>query len=198
MKYPRSIQNLINQFSKLPTVGPKTAERYVFHLLKKSSGELKQFADSILNLKNDIIICKTCLSVTEKNPCHICSDQTRDHSIICVTTNTRDMAAIESTGQYKGVYHVLGGVINAIDGMGPEKLTIRQLIDKIKSTEVKEVLVALNSNMEGETTAMYIAKTLKPLNIKITRLARGLPMGSDLEYADDMTISNALKYRTSI
>jgi len=198
MKYPRSIQNLINEFSQLPTVGPKTAERYVFSLLKKNANELKQFADSILNLKKDIIICKNCLSVAEKNPCDICTDQNRDSTIVCVTANTRDMTAIESTGNFKGMYHVLGGVINAINNIGPESLTIKQLIEKIKRDNVKEVLVALNSDMEGETTSMYLAKTLKPLDIKVTRLARGLPMGSDLEYADDMTISNALKYRTKI
>lgn len=198
MKYPRSIQNLINEFSQLPTVGPKTAERYVFNLLKKNPGELKQFSEAILNLKKDIIICKTCLSVAEKNPCHICADKNRDHSTICVTANTRDMAAIESTGSYTGVYHVLGGVINAINGTGPEQLTIKQLLEKIKQGEVKEILVALNSDMEGETTSMYLAKILKPFGIKVTRLARGLPMGSDLEYADNMTISNALRYRTKI
>ena len=198
MNYPKAIQNLITELSQLPTVGPKTAERYVFYLLKQSSSDLKKFAQAIAELKDNIIICKNCHAVTEKSPCEICSDPKRDNSIICIVANTRDMIAIEATSEFFGQYHVLGGVLNTIEGNGPDKLKINSLVAKIKQKTVKEVILALNPNIEGETTSMYIAKLLKPYNIKISRLAKGLATGSDLEYADEMTLSNALKYRNQV
>lgn len=198
MKFPESIQKLINEFAKLPTVGPKTAERYVFYLLKQGPSELKNFSEAIINLKKDIIICKDCLAVTEKSPCKICVDKKRDHSSICIVANTRDMTSIESTGEYNGTYHVLGGLLDAIHGIKPEQLTIKQLVEKIKKGHTKEIILALNPTIEGETTSLYLTKILKTTNIKVTRLARGLAMGSDLEYADEMTLINALKYRNKI
>ncbi len=196
MAYPRSIQNLINYFSKLPTVGPKTAERYVFYLLQQGAEELQGFAQAIAELKEKITICKNCGAVSENNPCFICTDKNRNKNIICVVANTRDMLAIERAKQYNGLYHILGGVINAVDDIGPEKLNINSLVEKIKKNGIQEIIIALNPNMEGETTAMHLIKILKPFKIKITRIARGLPTGSDLEYADETTINNALKYRT--
>jgi recombination protein RecR len=198
MKYPASIQNLIDHFSKLPTVGPKTAERYVFYLLKEHPEWLQQFAQAIAELKEKTTICRICLSIAETNPCYLCSDQKRNHSVICLVADTRDMLAIESTKQYNGVYHILDGVINTIEGIKPEQLNLKQLLSRLKQTAVKEIILAFNPDLEGETTSMYIAKLLKPHKIKITRLAKGLPMGADLEYADEITLTNALKYRSEI
>lgn len=198
MKYPASIQNLINHFSKLPSVGPKTAERYVFYLLKAHSEWLQQFAQALAELKEKTTVCQNCLAIAESNPCPICADQKRNRSFICVVADTRDLLAIEATKQFQGLYHVLGGVINAIEGVKPENLNIKKLLDKLKNNSIKEIILAFNPDLEGETTALYIAKLLKPYKIKITRLAKGLPMGADLEYADEITLSNALKYRNEI
>jgi len=201
MCYPKSIQNLIDYFSKLPTVGPKTAERYVFYLLKQSPEELQKFAQAIAELKEKTTICQTCLSIAEANPCSICSDQKRNQLTICVVADSRDMLTIEATKQYNGLYHILGGTINTIEGIKPEQLNVKQLIARIKQNRIKEIILALNPDLEGETTAMYLAKLLKPSQqggIKITRLAKGLPMGADLEYADEITLANALKYRTDL
>jgi recombination protein RecR len=204
MKFPFSIQNLIEHFSNLPTVGPKTAERFVFYLLKSNPEELQKFAQGIAELKEKTTVCQTCFSYAEKNPCDICSDDKRDQAALCVVADTRDMISIEATKQYSGQYHILGGELNAILGIKPEQLNINQLLEKInpsaplKASQVKEIILALNPNLEGETTSMYLAKILKPFNLKITRLAKGLPMGSDLEYADEMTLANALKFRNEI
>ncbi|MDO8668394.1 MAG: recombination mediator RecR [bacterium] len=198
MRYPASIQNLIDHFSKLPTVGPKTAERYVFYLLKAHPEWLQGFAQAIAELKEKTTVCQTCLTIAETNPCSICSDQKRNHSIICLVADTRDLLAIESTKQYNGLYHVLGGVINMIEDIKPENLNFKQLLNRLKQNTVKEIILAFNPDLEGETTSMYIVKLLKPYKIKVTRLAKGLPMGADLEYADEITLSNALKYRNEM
>lgn len=198
MKYPSSIQNLINHFSKLPTVGPKTAERYVFYLLKEHPESLQQFAQAIAELKEKTTVCRDCLAIAETNPCPICSDQKRNRSIICLVADTRDLLAIESIKQYNGLYHVLGGVINTIEGIKPESLNLKQFLNRLKQPAVKEIILAFNPDLEGETTSLYLAKLLKPYKIKITRLAKGLPMGADLEYADEITLSNALKYRNEM
>ena len=198
MKYPDSIQNLIEYFCKLPTVGPKTAERYVFYLLSQHPEWLQEFAQAIAEIKEKTTVCKTCLAIAESDPCQICSDQKRNHSVICLAADTRDMLAIEATKQYNGVYHILGGVINMIEGIKPEQLNIKALLNHIKKNNIKEIILAFNPNLEGETTSMYIAKLLKPYKIKITRLAKGLPMGADLEYADEITLANALKYRNEV
>lgn len=198
MKFPQSIQNLISHFSQLPTVGPKTAERYVFYLLKQDPEMLQEFALAISELKEKTTICQNCLAIAETNPCPICADEKRNKTVICVVADSRDMLAIESTKKYNGLYHILGGVINAIEGIKADQLNIKQLIEKIKKNQIKEIILALNPDMEGETTAMYLAKLIKPYKIKITRLAKGLPMGANLEYADEITLANALKYRTDL
>lgn len=204
MRYPSSIQNLIDYFSKLPTVGPKTAERYVFYLLSQHPEWLQAFAQALAEVKEKTAVCRTCLSLAETNPCSICSDQKRNHSVICLVADARDMLTIEATKQYSGVYHVLGGVIDVIAGIKPEQLSIKALLNHLKQNNAKEIILAFNPNLEGETTAMYLAKLLKPhtrlhgQEIKITRLARGLPMGADLEYADEITLTNALKYRNEV
>jgi len=198
MRYPASIQNLIDHFCKLPTVGPKTAERYVFYLLNQHPEWLQQFAQAIAEVKEKTTVCQNCSSITESNPCQICSDPKRNHSVICLVADTRDMLAIEATKQYNGVYHILGGVINTVEGIKPDQLNIQALLNHLKQNRIKEIILAFNPNLEGETTAIYISKLLKPWKIKITRLAKGLPMGADLEYADEITLSNALKYRNEV
>jgi len=207
MRYPSSIQNLIDHFSKLPTVGPKTAERYVFYLLKAHPEWLQAFAQAIAELKEKTTVCQTCLAIAETNPCAICSDLKRNRSVLCLVADTRDLLAIESTKQYNGLYHVLGGVINTIEDIKPESLNFKQLLNRLKPGTIKEIILAFNPDLEGETTSMYIVKLLKPritpgaksgAGLKITRLAKGLPMGADLEYADEITLSNALKYRNEV
>jgi recombination protein RecR len=198
MKYPKAIQNLIETFSKLPGVGPKTAERYIFYLLKQDAEELQKFAQGIAELKEKITICQNCLAVADENPCHICNDKKRDDSIICVVSNTRDMLAIEAIKQYQGVYHILGGSLDSISGIGPDKLNIKQLLEKIKKSNTKEIILGLNPNFSGEATSIYLTKIIKPFKIKVSRLAKGLPMGSDLEYADEITLGNSLKYRNEV
>lgn len=195
MKYPKSIQNLIDMLTRLPSVGPKTAERYVFYLFKQNPEVLQQFAQAIAELKEKTVICKHCHVISESDPCPICSNNNRLSSTICVVSDTRNMLAIESTGEYMGLYHILGGVINTIRGVKPENLNILTLVSRIKKSNVKEVILALNPNLEGETTAMHLIKILKPLNIKISRLAKGLPMGAELEYADEITLASAIKNR---
>ncbi|MCD4694569.1 recombination mediator RecR [bacterium] len=198
MEYPRHIQKLIEHFSQLPTVGPKTAERYVFYLLKQPSEKLQNFSDDLKNLRKGLKICKNCFTISESDPCPICSDSSRDKNLICVVSNTQDLISIENIGRFKGVYHVLGGYIDTVENMGPEKLTIKHLIKKVEENPPKEIVLALNPTFEGETTSKYIAQVLKKYNIKITRLARGLPTGSGLEYADAMTILNAFENRNEI
>lgn len=200
MRYPPSIQRLIDIFSTLPTVGQKTAERYVFYLLKKSQADLENFAQAITSLKGAIKSCRSCGSISETDPCQICSDVKRDHGLLCIVADYRDLITLETTGQYNGLYHILGGTINAIKGIGPEKLNIHKLTDKLKAKPPREAILALNPDMEGETTSMYLTKLIHAgfPKIKVTRLAKGLPMGADLEYADDVTLSNALKYRNEL
>lgn len=192
---PESIQKLISLFNKLPGIGPKTAERFVFYLLKQSPEERRNLADGILHLKDQLGYCQQCFQITSKNPCPICQDLRRDRSMICVVAENPDLIAIEKTGDFPGLYHVLGGTINHLEGAGPERLTIEPLLVRIKNNGVKEVIIATNPDIEGESTAMYLYKLLKPLNIKITRIGRGLPMGADLEYADEVTLQNAMQSR---
>ncbi|MBU1683888.1 recombination mediator RecR, partial [Patescibacteria group bacterium] len=192
---------LINQFSKLPGIGPRAAERHVFYLLKQTDEELQNFSKYVLELKNNITICQNCFAISENNPCLICSDTKRNQTILCIVSNSRDMLTIESTRQYGGLYFILGGIISAVQNINPAQLNIKQLINKLQQGNIQEIIIALNSTVDGETTAMYLVKLLKSLklnNIKITRLAKGLPMGSDIEYADEITLSNALKYRNQV
>lgn len=198
MKYPKPIQDLVSIFQNIPTVGPKTAERYVFYLLKQPSGKLQEFAECLSKLKKNIIICSKCLAISEINPCPICSDKNRNIHILCITANAKDMLTIEETKQYNGQYHVLGGLIDVINNIKPENLNIKQLLTRIQKNNFSEIILALNPTIEGETTCMYLSKLLKNTNIKITRLAKGLPSGANIEYADGMTLSSAFKHRTNL
>lgn len=200
MRYPRSIQNLIEMFGKLPTVGPKTAERYVSYLLKQSGEELKKFAEALAGLKNGLTVCEECLALAETNPCAICSDRKRNRSLLAVVARWRDAVTLENTGQFSGLYHVLGGEINPLEEMETKNLNSGKLLDRLKNGPVEEIIIATSPTMEGETTALYLKKIIKENfpRLKITRLARGLPMGADLEYSDEITLANALKYRNEI
>ena len=198
MKYPPAIQNLINLFTTLPSVGPKTAERYVFYLLKENPDYMQRLAQAIAELKEKTTICNSCQAVAESDPCHICLDKTRENSSICVVATTREMLNIETTNEFKGQYHVLNGLIDMIKGLKPEQLNIKQLENKVKQGKIKEIILALSPNMEGETTALYLNKSLNKYKIKITRIAKGLPSGAEIEYADELTLGNALKYRIKL
>jgi recombination protein RecR len=198
MRFPVSIQKLIDEFAKLPTVGPKTAERYVFYLLKQNPEKLQALAQAIAELKEKTTTCQNCFALAEASPCNICTDTKRQLDKICVVADTRDYLTIEATGSYLGRYFILDGELNQIEGISPEQLNIKQLIEKLKDKNIKEVILALDPTIEGETTVLYLTKLLKPLNLKITRLAKGLPMGANLEYADELTLTNALKYRSEL
>jgi recombination protein RecR len=197
MRYPQAIQNLIERLSNLPSVGPKTAERYVFHLLRQSDESLNSLSEAIKELKLKTTRCSVCRAITETNPCAICRDQNRSNDILCIVENTQDLLTLESTKQFNGKYFVLEGLINTINDVKPDDLNISSLLKRLKDDKIKEIILALNFTLEGETTALYLNKLLKD-HIKITRLAKGLPAGSDLEYADEMTLSSALKYRNEI
>lgn len=197
MRYPQAIQNLIEKLSALPSVGPKTAERYVFYLLRQTDESLSSLAQTIKELKAKTTLCSSCQAITETNPCQICSNPNRQSEQLCVVENTQDLLTIESTRQFSGKYFVLGGLINTINNIQPDDLNIQKLIKRIQSDNVKEIILALNFTLEGETTSLYLNKLLRD-RIKITRLAKGLPAGSDLEYADEMTLASALKYRNEI
>lgn len=199
MKIPKAIVDLTTSFEKLPGVGPKTAQRLTFYLLHVPQYELDNFASSLQNLKNKTVVCSTCFTISEGDPCDICSNSTRDSSMICVVEEALDVLALEKNGKYHGVYHVLNGRIDPLNNIGPDEIYIPQLLDRIKGegARVKEIILATNPTMEGEATAMYIAKKLKAENekLKITRIGRGLPIGSDLEYADEVTLQRAMEGR---
>lgn len=195
---PPSIQNLITEFNKLPGIGPKTSERFIYHLLKRPKSDLEQMANSLRDLKDKIAICSNCFDFTEKSPCNICSSSLRDKTTICVVAESPDLSAIEKSGTYKGTYHVLGGVINQIEGVGPDQLKINELIDRIKNNKVQEVILATDPDMDGESTALYLIRVLKPMKVKITRIGKGLPMGSNIEYADEVTLANAMEGRGEV
>ena len=195
---PRSVTRLIEEFHRLPGIGPKTAQRLTFYLLRAPKEQVTQLAESIQDLRERITTCSICCNISEHNPCEICADDSRDHSQICVVEEPLDMVALERTRQYKGVYHVLHGAISPVEGIGPEDLRIRELLSRVKSDTVHEVLLATNPNLEGEATAMYLERLIKPLGIRLTRLARGLPAGGDLEYADEVTLTRALEGRSEV
>ena len=198
MSYPTPIQNLINEFSKLPGIGPRTATRFVFYLLRKPESELGALSLAVSNLKKEVSICPKCFNIAESGKdglCSICQNPGRDQKIICVVEEALNIPAIEKTRQFNGLYHVLGGVIKPHESVGPDQLKIKELVGRISGDSISEVIIATNPTTEGETTALYLVRLLKPLKIKITRLARGLPSGGDLEYADELTISSALAGR---
>jgi recombination protein RecR len=190
-----TIQKLIEEFSKFPGIGKKTAQRMAFFVLKERKEEAESLAQAILDVKNKVGYCSICFNITEEDPCSICRDEKRDRSIICVVEEANDVVALEKTNQYNGLFHVLGGVLSPLDGVGPDDLKIKELLLRFKGKEVKEVIIATNPNTEGEATAIYLSKLIKPLGIKVTRIARGLPAGGDLEYADQVTLANALEGR---
>ena len=197
MKYPRALQNLIDELAHLPSVGPKTAERYAFYLLKRDEAQINTLASSLLKLRKEITVCSQCLAIAEQSPCAICSDPKRHNQELCIVENIQDLVALESTGQYHGLYFILGGLISMIDKLGPESLHIKQLEGRINKGIIKEMILALNFTLEGETTSLYLNKLFKD-KVRITHLAKGLPAGSDLEYADQVTLKNAFKYRNEI
>ena len=195
MSYSESIARLIEELRKLPSIGPKSAQRLAFYLLKADSDAVAALLQSVSDAKNRTIFCSVCGNVTEEDPCVICRDGRRDAGLICVVEEFRDVFSIERTREYRGMYHVLHGAISPMEGIGPEKLRIKELLQRVREGQVREVILATDPNIEGETTAMYIARLLTPLGISVTRVASGLPVGGDLEYADDATLAKALAGR---
>ena len=193
-KSAQSVERLIGELSKLPGIGRKTAQRLTFWILKMKKEEAERLANTILDVKRKVGRCSICSNITETDPCHICSDPKRDRSIICVVEEANDILALEKSGEYRGLYHVLEGALSPLDGIGPDQLKFKELISRLKD-DVKEVIIATNPNVEGEATAMYLSRLIKPFNIEVTRIARGLPVGSDIEYADQNTLSKALRGR---
>ena len=192
------VQALINEFSKLPTVGPKTAARLVFYLLNRPRHEAQALAEAILAVKDRVRLCSVCFSITEDDPCDICRDERRDASTICVVAEAKDIFALERTMAYKGRYHVLGGLISPMDGIGPAQLRVKELVDRIGSDKPAEIIIATNPNAEGEATALYLSRLLTPLGVSVTRLAYGLPIGGDLDYADEVTLAKAIEGRRAL
>lgn len=193
-----SLANLINELSKLPGIGAKSAARLAYSILKRPAGEAEALAHAILEVKLKIVRCSTCNNLTDENPCGICSDERRDHTVLCVVEEAFNIPTIESTRDFRGVYHVLLGALSPLKGIGPEEIDVAGLVKRLKSSEVREVIVATNPNVEGEATALYLAQQIRPLGTKVTRLAFGLPVGGDLEYADHVTMSKALEGRREI
>jgi len=196
--YPEPVARLIDALQRLPGIGPKTAQRLTFFLLKRPREEVRELADALVAVKERIVYCQTCFNVTDQDPCRICADPSRDARLICIVEEPNDLLAMERTGEYRGRYHVLLGALSPLDGIGPEDLKIRELLARLDAGGTAEVILATNPNVEGEATALYLAKLLRPLGARITRIARGLPVGGDLEYADQVTLSKALEGRREI
>lgn len=200
--YSPSIEKLIENFEKLPSIGHKTAQRLAFYMLDLSNEEVEDFTNSIINAKKNLHFCSKCFNISDTDPCNICSNPKRDNSTICVVEDVRDVIAMERTHEYQGVYHVLHGSISPMNGIGPDDIKIKELLTRVmsdgKENKVKEVILATNPRVEGEATSMYISKLLKPLGIKTTRIARGIPVGGDLEYTDEITLTKALEGRSEL
>ena len=197
--YPEPVARLVEALQRLPGIGPKTAQRLTFFLLKRPADEVRELADSLVAVKDRIVSCRTCFNVTDEDPCRICRDPARDDRLICVVEEPNDLLAMERTGEFRGRYHVLLGALSPLDGIGPEDIKVRELLARMDaSAGTTEVILATNPNVEGEATALYLAKLLRPLGVKVTRIARGLPVGGDLEYADQVTLSKALEGRREI
>lgn len=192
------LQNLIEEFEKLPGIGNKTAQRLAFYVLNQPMEKAKKFADAIVCAKEKLCYCKECQNLSDKEVCSVCSSPTRDKSVICVVESPKDVLQIERTNEFKGLYHVLHGAISPMDNVGPDEIRIKELMVRIGSGEVKEVIMATNPNLEGETTAMYISKLIKPFGVSVTRIASGVPVGGELEFADEVTLSKALKQRVEL
>jgi recombination protein RecR len=198
MIYPKAIASLIEQFQKFPSVGPKSAQRMAFHLLRMPSEDVEKFAKAIIEAKQNTHTCEVCFNLSAQSPCEICSSTNRNRSIICVVSETKDLIAIEKTNEYKGLYHVLQGLISPIDGIGADDIRIKELLARLTDDNVKEIILALSPSVEGEATSLYLTKLIKPFGVKVSRIAFGLPVGADLEYADEMTIAKAIEGRHEI
>lgn len=198
MIYPKSIATLIEHFQKFPSVGPKSAQRMAFYLLRMPINEVEKFAQSMIEAKQNTRTCEICFNLSASSPCEICQSSQRDKSTVCVVAETKDLIAIEKTNEYKGLYHVLQGLISPMDGIGADDIRIKELLNRLTDENVKEVILALSPSVEGEATSLYLNKLIKPFGIKISRIAFGLPVGADLEYADEITIARAIEGRHEI
>ena len=198
MIYPKSIASLIEQFQKFPSVGPKSAQRMAFFFFRMSKTDVENFAKTVIEAKENTKTCEVCYNLSTSSPCEICSSSSRDKSTICVVAESKDLIAIEKTNEYKGMYHVLQGLISPMDGIGAEDIRIKELLNRLTDEGVKEVILALSPSVEGEATSLYLTKHIKPFGIKVSRIAFGLPVGADLEYADEITIAKALEGRHEI
>lgn len=194
----RALQRLLDELGRLPGIGPKSAQRIAYHLLEADAEEARRLAHAILEVKQQVHFCPVCFSYATRDTCDVCADQSRDRSSICVVSEPRDVGAIERTGSYHGLYHVLGGVISPMDKVGPEQLHVRELLERLSDGEVSEVILATNPDVEGETTATYLARVIRPLGVRTSRLASGLPVGGDLEYADEVTLGRAIEERREL
>ncbi|GAA1185091.1 MULTISPECIES: recombination mediator RecR [Nesterenkonia] len=196
--YEGAVQDLIDELGRLPGIGPKSAQRVAFHILEADTEDMRRLAESIVTVKEKVKFCQICFNVSEQETCRICQDERRDRSIICVVEESKDVMAVERTRSFRGLYHVLGGSINPIAGVGPEQLHIRELLSRLSDDTIEEVIVATDPNLEGEATATYLLRMLGSIGIKLTRLASGLPVGGDLEYADDVTLGRAFEGRRTL
>lgn len=198
MYYPEPIARLIDSFSKLPGIGPKTASRLAFHVLRMKEEDVINFAKALVDVKRNLTYCSICCNITDTDPCRVCSDQTRDRSMICVVQEAKDVIAMERTKEFHGMYHVLHGAISPMEGIGPDDIKVAELLKRLADDEVQELILAMNPNIEGEATAMYLSRLVKPFHLKVTRIAHGLPVGGDLEYADEVTLTKALEGRREL
>lgn len=198
MRYAAPIARLLDELERLPGIGPKSAQRIAYFVLRSDEEVAERLAEALLDIKRAIHFCPLCFDFAEDEVCEVCADSERDVSIICAVEEPRDVAAVERTGEFRGLYHVLGGVISPVDGIGPEQLRVRELLDRLAQGEVTEVIIATNPTVEGETTALYLARLLKPLGVQVTRIASGLPVGGDLDYADEVTLGRALEARREL
>ncbi|MFA5317145.1 MAG: recombination mediator RecR [Dehalococcoidales bacterium] len=190
-----TVDRLIQELNRLPSIGPKSAQRLAFHLLRTSAEEARRLAEAIMAVKERTRLCSVCCNITDTDPCSICRNEQRDQGLVCIVEQPQDILALEHTGVFHGRYHVLHGAISPTDGIGADNVRIKELMHRLENDQVREIILATNTNMEGETTAMYLTRLITPLNIKVTRLARGLPFGTELEYADDMTLTRAMEGR---
>ncbi|CAM4521373.1 recombination protein RecR [Paenibacillus endophyticus] len=198
MHYPEPIAKLIDAFTRLPGIGPKTAARLAFHVLRMKEDDVIDFAKALVSVKRNLFYCSVCCNITDTDPCRICQDKSRDQSVICVVQDSKDLVAIERMKDYEGQYHVLQGAISPMEGIGPDEIRIAELLRRLSDERVQELILATNPNIEGEATAMYLSRLIKPFGIRVTRIAHGLPVGGDLEYADEVTLSKALEGRREI
>ncbi|MDX1906597.1 MAG: recombination mediator RecR [Bacteroidia bacterium] len=199
MEYPsRIIEDAVNELSTLPGIGKKTALRLALHILRQSEADAERLGEAIINLRRHIRYCKLCYNISDEEICHICTSQRRDRTIVCVVEDTKDVIALESTHQYNGLYHVLGGLINPLQGIGPSSLSIDPLLERIGREQVREVILAFSANIEGDTTAFYLSKKLNPLGVTVSSIARGIPVGADLEFTDEVTLARSIMNRTRL